>query len=353
MMNKAIVTLLSVVIVIVFIGLALLIWTVIWNTEKPVSSLSQTLDNIDTSDIPGYPYLKIPKRYQFNHTHQFILKDKELFGRKWPAYGGDKWFKIPTSFNPVNFSADGCNLLVQDSEGTIHYRKIITENRTTKGNYEWEDKLKARGWKRSFWSLPWLIFKHGTQLRINSDIWGTSQKGLFQWWYQILSKDGRQSKKHFEWKFGDSTGISMAYFVENGKLMMADPCAGSFEVPLELANDENIVSLSCSASSIILLLEDENGVKSIKTITADYDTLGHNLIYNITRKDIQKQESWVRHEFHDKEILYPTVVQGGNGNHNVWIHVMDSVGKVWAKKIHSNEWTLFQDRLVSQSLPVE
>jgi hypothetical protein len=72
----------------------------------------------------------------------------------WDKYGKKKVDKILAGKNVCMhhpMSIDGANLIIQDQDGKINYRKSIREKRDIKDRYTWKDKIA----KNPYWNPGW------------------------------------------------------------------------------------------------------------------------------------------------------------------------------------------------------
>lgn len=218
----------------------------------------------------------------FNHKTDFALSEDSLWSRPrnqteipWQPIAFDK----NGTAEPIEIRADGANLMVRDSAGLVHYKKVLKESR--KPEKEMDTSTT------SSWSPRWFDFplarrfsnpcsEHRLQLPGNTLLWSISHRGKFSGYF-----NDRKNRKHPEFAM-----VTTAYAVLRGEenlIHYADPylIGGFSRKAWGPFGNFKIETLASSASTVFItgrLFHKHGPAGKTRGYTRliDWDVLGNN-----------------------------------------------------------------------------
>lgn len=256
------------------------------------------------------PYFTVEEKCRertFTHIHYFAIHDKHLWSKARYDAQAD-WQPIYFDAEsedeyPVEIRADGCNLIVLDNRGYIHYKKALRE-RYENGAYRFIDKVIKDNWKPTWFSLPFIsnainLFTP-KRLLITSDIqsWTVSNLGRFAHFYEDAAGARHDVK---------TCTTLYALFHGSRDIFIADPwLPGGFNKPPSIGGFGFNHSIPgpespsfCyesidAAGSTIVISGRENNLPAFYTSLADFDTLGRHPLYRYTNDPTEARSNEVR-----------------------------------------------------------
>lgn len=265
------------------------------------------------------------KQHTFNHERDFVIHEGSLWTRErnqvekpWELM----YFEGGQNSEPTEIQADGANLMVLDSHGTLHYKKVLKERRK-KGIYSATDYAMRDNWTKAWFSLPVVekivnLFNGNRKLQVPGDAvgWAMSHRGIYTEYFE-----DRGGKKHREFPM-----VTSAYLVPHGgvELLFTDPYVSSRftkRIPLP---DRFVIQKFAVSGSTLFLYGTLDGERRIYTRLADFDTLGKNFfLAGFWRKIRRGKEEWDEQPFvvHEGEVLSLSIEQTGAGNNARRLHI--------------------------------
>ena len=214
----------------------------------------------------------------FNHINDYAINDGKIWFRPHNDLNADWELMYFDQLNkdapPEQIKADGANLMVKDSNGIIHYKKVMEEWRDRKDNYHYKEQSGDNNWYDKWFSFPvFCLFyhlNHSKQLKLPDDTlsWAMSHRGIYNKYMEDMDK-----RKHPEFMM-----VTTVYALLNsGKIVYADPyLPGGFKRTIDPPHPQfKGTSIDASASTI-LLKGTLNGETRLYTRYADFDSMGHN-----------------------------------------------------------------------------
>lgn len=162
-------------------------------------------------------------RFTCNHTHTFIIDDNGIL-----------WYRLNNSLNwkplfwegfqdskIIKLSSDGCNLILIDDKGFVHYRKIIKDKRNKNGDYEWKDLLSKSNYWDPGWAFSIFPLDHfSKRLKIDPEKpCCISHRGF--WNHFII--DQKSKEKFYEKQILGLGGTTTFYYFDGKWIRIADP----------------------------------------------------------------------------------------------------------------------------------
>lgn len=217
------------------------------------------------------------QKYTCNHTHEFKLDNMSRLWVRTIKFDStnfsdsDKNWKVlftPNDKRLVSVWSDGANLVVQDTNGKIFYRKCILDWRE-KGTrkYGWTDQLKA---KEKKWKYIW-AYKYSLHIGIDR-ITTLSHRG---YWNHFSMNKKDNSPIYVDDPLGlHIGGNTCIYVLDNDHFVLYDPMA-PFKIKFKIPKKLDYVHTTSSASTIFYVgyePSDKNWEFYYKT--SDFDTMG-------------------------------------------------------------------------------
>jgi hypothetical protein len=300
---------------------------------KKAFSCSSKVDHyqgLKSEDAPAAPEIGSieykTKQQTFNHERDFVIHEGALWTRKrneqeapWELmyYDGG-----PNS-EPIEIQADGTNLMVLDSEGSIHYKKVLKESRE-KGEYISTDLAISDNWRKAWFSFPGIkkivnLINSNRKLQVPKDAigWAASHRGVYNRFFEDM-----EGKEHPEFSM-----VTTVYLVPKGgrELRFADPyVSASFSKTIPIPKDLIIEKIAASAS-IIFLYGTVNGERKLFTRLADFDTLGKNVMLpGHWQRSRRGQMGWEEQSNFTQqgEVRAISIEQTGEGNEARRLHLI-------------------------------
>lgn len=303
------------------------------------------------------------------HVHYFALHNFQLWVKPryddtsdWMPMYFDGWLE---GRKPIGLQADGCNLIVWDDLGYIHYKKVVREVHQG-DSLLFIDKAIKDNWKPNWYSLPVVsgIFNLFTPKRlfISDDIISFSISNIGR--YADHYEDGAGVKHEVT-----TTTTLYALFRGSPDIHFGDPWwSGGFNNPptwiglgfdhtIPGPEDESFEKQEIdSAGSTLILSGISRGNPCYYTTLADVDSMGRNIIYRYTDVPERAIPNKVRFITPPAWIKQPDIPQNyrvtkkatiyqcgkGNGNRLLQISVLDENDRAGylRKKIYDPVWQL-------------
>lgn len=318
------------------------------------------------------------KTSAFNHINHYSIHNGVIWykpiretGASWKAV----YFDGFPQRSPVEIQTDGCNLIVIDDIGDVHYKKVIEDDReSTTEIYQYVDVTEDNEWIDIWYSFPILhnimnIF-WGKRLNISQDeyrSWAISHRGCFNYCFQDALDNTR---------YQPVGTTSLFALTKDGKsLKVFDPWSprnADVILPMPQSKDSYFEGVSISASSSTVMVigyEVQRGSceKVLKAYTwfVDIDTLGWNpaFFFDYACNKPGKfttaipLEEWREHklpntsQFTDNHRIVQTGMGNGARMQIIQGRQGDLTGYFW-KEINKTEWSFQEDPLeLSEFLP--
>jgi hypothetical protein len=338
----------------------------------------------ETPNIPGPLYLKTPTQ-TFNHTHEYVIKDKFLWFRKIGSFKFKPlFFDGYPDAKPILVHADGANLFVVDEFNRHHYKKVLLEFRHDELDENHKEQIKKAGFnpnnysyiafdtnEEPNWQAEWF------SLPVASTLVNTFKRDRLKmppsFRAVAISHRGRFND-HVDDNIGQhhpvGTGVTTLYVLDqNGRdIHKYDPWSPPWaETVIGLKETSNTIfianNISVSASTIMAIgfeVNHKTKTNTLKILTrlADIDTEGANpglkysFVYEAGQKDtriLPFDSDWQEHPLNLMEPAFVTqnisILQTGEGNNARVLRIegqnQQGIWGYYQKKISQLDWSFF------------